>query len=263
MPLKLDMSKAYDLVALIFFEKILLKMGFQDSWVALIMECICTLSYSILVNGEPKGLISPSRGLNQGDPLSLFFFFFLFCAEGLNAIFRKAAMEGEIKGFSLCRNGPKLTLLFFADDCLFFCKYTLEECHKIQSLLYFYEVASGQMINKEKTMLFFSKNTNAQTQDAIKEDLNVPAIQHYKKYLGHPSFIGRKKKVCFTKVKERIWARMQSWKEKLLSQAGKEVMIKTVIQSIPTYSMSVFKMTVSLSKEIETMIRKFWWGQGD
>ena len=172
-------------------------------------------------------------------------------------------MEGEIKGFSLCRNGPKLTLLFFADDCLFFCKYTLEECHKIQSLLYFYEVASGQMINKEKTMLFFSKNTNAQTQDAIKEDLNVPAIQHYKKYLGHPSFIGRKKKVCFTKVKERIWARMQSWKEKLLSQAGKEVMIKTVIQSIPTYSMSVFKMTVSLSKEIETMIRKFLWGQGD
>ena len=78
MPLKLDMSKAYDLVALIFFEKILLKMGFQDSWVALIMECICTMSYSILVNGEPKGLISPSRGLNQGDPLSLFFFFFSF-----------------------------------------------------------------------------------------------------------------------------------------------------------------------------------------
>ena len=76
MPLKLDMSKAYDLVALIFFEKILLKMGFQDSWVALIMECICTLSYSILVNGKPKGLISPSRGLNQGYPLSLFFFFF-------------------------------------------------------------------------------------------------------------------------------------------------------------------------------------------
>ena len=64
-------------------------------------------------------------------------------------------------------------------------------------------------------------------------------------------------------MKERIWARMQSWKEKLLSQAGKEVMIKTVIQSIPTYSMSVLKMTVSLSKEIETMIRKFWWGQGD
>ena len=64
-------------------------------------------------------------------------------------------------------------------------------------------------------------------------------------------------------MKERIWARMQGWKEKLLSQAGKEVMIKAVIQSIPTYSMSVFKLPISLCKDIETMIRKFWWGQGD
>ena len=97
MALKLDMSKAYNRVELILFEKILLKMGFQDSWVALIMECIHTMSYSILVNGEPKDLISLSRGLRQGDPFSLYLF--LFCVEGLNAIFRKAAMEGEIKGF--------------------------------------------------------------------------------------------------------------------------------------------------------------------
>lgn len=55
-------------------------------------------------------------------------------------------------------------------------------------------------------------------------------------------------------MKEWIWARMQGWKEKLLSQAGKEVMIKAVIQSIPTYSMSVFKLPVSLCKDIETMI---------
>ena len=125
----------------IFLEKILLKVGFQDSWVALIMECIRTVSYSILVNGEPKGFISPSRGLRQGDPLSPYLF--LFWAERLNAIFRKVAIEGEIEGFSLYRNGLKLTHLFFADDFLIFCRSTLEECHKIQSLLNFYEVALG------------------------------------------------------------------------------------------------------------------------
>ena len=56
---------------------------------------------------------------------------------------------------------------------------------------------------------------------------------------------------------------MQGWKEKLLSQAGKEVMIKAVVQSILTYSMGVFKLPVDLCKDIEAMICKFWWGNGD
>ena len=106
--------------------------------------------------------------------------------------------------------------------------------------------------------MFFSKNTDAQVQEAIKSSLNVPAIQHYEKYLGLSSFVGREKKACFIQIKERIWAKMQGWKEKLLSQAGKEVMMKAMVQSIPTYSMSVFKLPVSLCKDIEAMIQKFW-----
>ena len=176
MVLKLDMSKAYDRKEWSFLEKIMLKMGFQESWVDLIMECINTVTYSILVNGEPKGLITPSRGLRQGDPLSPYLF--LFCAEGLNAICQKAAKNGEIQGFSICRNGLKFTRLFFVDDCLLFCRSTLEECEKIQELLAYYEEALGQMVNKDKTTLFFSKNTDVQTQEAIKNSLSVPAIQH-------------------------------------------------------------------------------------
>ena len=84
----------------------------------------------------------------------------------------------------------------------------MEDCNKIQELLAYYEVALGQMINKEKTTPFFSKNTDEQTQEAIKAALNVPTIQHYEKYLGLPFFVGRNKKACFTQIKERIWARM-------------------------------------------------------
>ena len=89
------------------------------------MECITTVSYSILVNGEPKGLFRPSRGLRQGDPHSPYLF--LFCAKGLNAILNEAASKGEIHGFSICGNGPKLTHLFFADDSLLFCRASLNE----------------------------------------------------------------------------------------------------------------------------------------
>lgn len=55
----------------------------------------------------------------------------------------------------------------------------------------YYEATSGQVINKDKTTLFFSKNIDVQVQEAIKVSLNVSAIQHYEKYLRLLSFIGR------------------------------------------------------------------------
>ena len=155
MALKLDMSKTYDKVEWSFFEQIPLKLGFHEDCVALLMECITTVSYSILVNGEPKGLFRRSRGLRQENPLSPYLV--LFCAKVLNAILREAALKEEIQGFSICRNGPKLNHLFFPDDYLLFCKASLLKCEKIQELLEFYEEASRQMINKGKSTLFLAR----------------------------------------------------------------------------------------------------------
>ena len=57
-----------------------------------------------------------------------------------------------------------------------------------------------------------------------------------------------------------MWKKLQGLKQKLLSQASREVLIKSVIQAIPTYSMSCFKLPKGLIKDIEAMIQKFWWG---
>ena len=63
MALQLDMSKTYDRIKWVFLEKIMQKMGFADKWRALIMKCITTVSYSIKINGKPRGCIVPSRGI--------------------------------------------------------------------------------------------------------------------------------------------------------------------------------------------------------
>ena len=118
MTLKHDMSKAYDKMEWEYMERVMIKMGFHARWIQLMIMCITTASYSVLINGEPHGHITPKRGLHQGDPLSPYFF--LMCTEGLHGLISKAAHNGDIRGVSLCRNGPRITHLFSADDGLLF-----------------------------------------------------------------------------------------------------------------------------------------------
>uniref|UniRef100_A0A2N9F4S2 Reverse transcriptase domain-containing protein n=1 Tax=Fagus sylvatica TaxID=28930 RepID=A0A2N9F4S2_FAGSY len=258
MALKLDMSKAYDRVEWVFLEKIMMTMGFHQKWVALMMECVQSVSFSVLINGEPKGYFNPSRGLRQGDPLSPYLF--LLCAEGLHALLTRATISRHLQGIAISRGGPKLTHLFFADDSVLFCRATLMECNTILEILRKYERASGQQINQDKTTLFFSASTTAETQEEIKNALQLPVIKQYETYLGLPSMVGRSKYASFTLLKERMWRKVQGWKEKLLTQAGKEVLIKAILQAIPTYTMHCFKLPKKLCSELEGIIRNFWWG---
>ena len=122
MAIKLDMSKVYDRVEWIYLEVVMRRMGFDERWVRLTMTCITTISYSIQINYEPKGMIVPTRGIRQGDPLSPFLF--LLCTEGLNGLISQVTNHGDIKGYALCKNSPRLTHLLFLDDSLLFCRAT-------------------------------------------------------------------------------------------------------------------------------------------
>ena len=104
------------------------------------------------------------------------------CTEGLHGLINKAATNGDIHGVSIYRNGPKLTHLLFADDSLIFCRATENECQTLLKILAKYERAFGQQINRAKTTLFFSKSTNADIQDRIKDMLGVTVVQQYEKY---------------------------------------------------------------------------------
>ena len=66
MAIKLDMSKAYDRMEWVYLEKLMERMGFCVRWVALMMSYVKSVSYSIMVNGEPIGLIHPKKRIRQG-----------------------------------------------------------------------------------------------------------------------------------------------------------------------------------------------------
>lgn len=133
MTLKLDISKAYDRVRQVFLLQLMERMGFNRQWINLTSACISTMLYSILVNGELKGNIIPTRGIRQGDPLSPYLF--SLCSEGLMGLIRQAVHEDKIRGFSLCKRGPKITYLLFADDSLCFCQAQIGDIQSIQSIL--------------------------------------------------------------------------------------------------------------------------------
>jgi hypothetical protein len=252
---KLDMSKAYDRVEWPYLKAVLLKLGFDDSWVDLIMECVSTTSFSIVLNGSPKGHIIPSRGLRQGDPLSPFLF--LICAEGLTSLIRRTESQRLIQGLAISRGGPRFSHLFFADDSIVFCRATSKECQVLIDVLKLYEDASGQKLNMEKTSLFFNSNTSKHMKEVIQSMMGARGTNQLEKYLGLPPIIGRSKRRAFEEIKNQVRKKVGGWKEKILSQARKKILIKAIAQAIPTYAMSVFRLPVSLCDEINSLLSNY------
>ncbi|XP_074378321.1 uncharacterized protein LOC141719854 [Apium graveolens] len=255
--LKLDISKAYDRVNWSYLKARMQAMGFCRKWIQWIMLCVTTVSYDFCFNGTSVGPVCPSRGLQQGDPLSPYLF--LLCVEGLSNSLDKAAMEGNIHGSQVSNTAPIITHLLFADDSfLFFCA-NLAETTVVKSLLNDYEALSGQSVNFQKSAILFSSNVPQSERGTLAGILGVSNELQDGKYLGLPSFVGRSKKRVFGFVKDKVCKRLQGWKSKAISQACKSILIRNVAQSIPSYCMSCFLLPKSLCQELERMLNKYWW----
>jgi hypothetical protein len=118
----------------------------------------------------------------------------------------------------------------------------------------------GQKLNKEKTSLFFSRNTSMAKIEEISHLSGLKATEKYEKYLGLPTLVRQMKIESIQGYHRQVWARLNDWKVHFLSQAGKEILIKAVVQAIPTYCMSVFLLPLSLCKELNSLMQRFWWG---
>lgn len=112
-------------------------------------------------------------------------------------------------------------------------------------------------MNRTNTSIFFNRNIDHATKDAIKAGFGAQIIKPHESYLGLPSLVGHSKRNTFTQLKERVGYKLAGWKEKLLSNAGKEILIIAVAQAVLSYTMSYFKLPTALCEELIGMVRQF------
>jgi hypothetical protein len=149
--------------------------------------------------------------------------------------------------------------LLYADDVLLFCATKISEVQVLMGCVEKFCDWSGLSISKDKSGLFASKGVHSQFCHQVKAIWGIKQLSRTTKYLGMPLFLSANKSRDFSFVKEKLEARMQGWKSKTLSWAGRATLIKSVALPTPIYGMSTFKFPKGLCEELDAIVRKFWW----
>ncbi|KAF7810509.1 reverse transcriptase [Senna tora] len=185
-----------------------------------------------------------------------------------NAMLMKEVSVSEIKKAAFDLGALKAPGLdgfsrkFFKSSWNIVCEQVVKagDCEVVAGLLEDYCAASGQSMNLDKSSLFYSKNTPDYVKDDICNTLGIVNTCNPGRYLGLPTLWERSKVVALSFVKDKMMKKIHSWKQNTLSQAGREVLIKSVASAVPGFPMGVFKFPKVFCKDLDAVVAKFWWG---
>jgi hypothetical protein len=173
----------------------------------------------MLLNGNPFKLFSPSRGLRQGDPLSHFLFII-----GTKVI--SHMLHQSFRGFKIARSCSALNHILCADDLVIFTIATSSEAIIIKDSLNKYSSWSGQIVNVNKSNIFFSKSTASSNISAVRNILRYQITSANAKHLGLSILYGKSRTTTFSDILDKVNVKIEGWRFKTLFQAGKSTLIK-------------------------------------
>jgi len=116
------------------------------------------------------------------------------------------------------------------------------------------------MVNRDKSAVFFSKNCSDEAKEEVRTALHIDTEALAEKYLGLPTAVGRSTSESFEFLPTRIRNLIGTWSGREASQAGREVLLKSVAQAVPTYSMSCFLLSKTTCKKVRSPMANYWWG---
>ena len=261
MLLKLDLEKAYDRIRWDFLEDTLQAAKLPQIWIKWIMECVTNPGMSLLWNGERTEAFRPQRGLRQGDPLSPYLF--VLCMERLCHQIEFSVANKDWKPIRLSRGGPSLSHVCFADDLILFAEASVSQIRVIRKVLETFCGASGQKVNLEKSVIFFSENVHRDLANIISNESGIKGTKELGKYLGMPVLQKRINKETFGEVVEKVSSKLSGWKRRFLSLAGRITLTKSVLSSIPVHTMSTIALPASTLNQLDKIARAFIWGSSE
>lgn len=253
--LKADLSKAFDRIDWEYLSAIMPLYGFPERLASWIKECILSAEYSVVINGVGDGFFKPQCGLRQGCALSPYLFIL-----GMDLLARHLQFlveKGDIQGVRVSRGAKLITSCIYADDLLIMGAAIIQEVGVINNALQTFSRYSGQKIGPSKSMMWFSNRVLEDEQEAISEVLTVPIDAQSDTYLGAPI---RTDMSSFDFIIEKFSDRLQAWKGCLLSQAGRVILIQSVLQALPIYYMTTVRIPTDVIKTLTAMMRRFLWG---
>ncbi|KAM0972147.1 hypothetical protein ACFX2H_019690 [Malus domestica] len=182
------MHKAYDRVEWDFLMAVMEKMGFNDRWRKLIMGCISSVNFVIMLNGHPRSRFAPSRGIRQGDLLSPYLF--LLVSEVISLLIQHAYDKMWIKGVRMNVLGSSISHILFADDTLIFLKAEEVNCRHLIQLIDEFCAAFEQQVNKSKSSVCFGFNVPVSLSQHLVNILGMEKVGDPGFYLGVPAVWG-------------------------------------------------------------------------
>ncbi|XP_026451892.1 uncharacterized protein LOC113352263 [Papaver somniferum] len=251
------MAKAFDKVDWNFLIAIMKRMELNSHWCGLIHQYISTTTSDVLVNGSPNKFFKPSRGLRQGDSLSPYLF--VFCMEALSRTLSHAEDLGIITGIKIRKNTPPINHLLFADVCMVFCKVNKIESQNLMDIFKTFSETSGQLINFNKSGVFFRNNTDPNLSTYIRNDMRVQFLNLHDKYMGSPLFTHKSKILSFRLGVDKLKQRLISWKNSPLNPAGRHVLISSITSTTSIYQMKFFKFPKKTFQDLNKLQRDFFW----